>query len=117
MNFVHAFGFLVVGVISGLLPRWAPGLCATGLDGASTREIWLQVMSAVQVGIAGIYFLGRVGSWLATVMPYTLPEADALAPAAPAAAPVPAARTAPRRVLPLPVAAFEGTLLEQRRAA
>lgn len=129
MNFLHAFGFLVTGVISGLLPRWFPGLCeATGVDGSSTRELWLQVMSFVQVSLAGYYFLYRVCAWLGEVMPFTPALDETVAPlprpavaarvAAPAWRRVSTGQTRVRpAILPLPVAAFDAGLLDQRRAA
>lgn len=54
----HAFGFLLLGfalsIVPGLAPGWFP---PAGIDGTSTRELWLQFMSwtlwvfgSVQVG-------------------------------------------------------------------
>ena len=71
MNLNHAFGFLFVGTVFGLLPRFAPGLCpVTGVDGTSAREMWLQLMSALLIGIALVYSVQRMFSVLASMMEY-----------------------------------------------
>lgn len=142
MNFKHAVGFLFLGTVLGLMPRLAPGWChVTSLESASTRELWLQFMSFVQIGLAGVYFLGRLGIYFATVMetPTTLKPAYAYnqlpdeigesafaleheaqpvawAPVRRVARPALVARRRRQTVLPIPVA-FESGLLEQSRAA
>lgn len=125
MNLNHAFGFLFVGTVFGLLPRFAPGLCpVTGVDGTSAREIWLQLMSALLIGIALVYTLQRMFSGLATLMEYD-PQRRLSAGAAQAlpdavelpVAPTPVARARVGAILPMPAAAFRGGLLEQRPAA
>ncbi len=132
MNFKHAVGFLFLGTLVGLMPRLAPGWCH-GIGGAGARELWLQFMSFVQIGLAGVYFFRRVCTYLATVMEYSLTTsaanqqhtADAMGDFAIAGEevaavsmrrPALAARLRSPTILPLPVA-FKSGLLEQRRAA
>lgn len=129
MNFRHAIGFMIVGAALGSLPQLAPEWCpATGVDGSSTRALWLQIMSYLQLGLAGCYFLRRAGSALAAALVYS-PSSAKTAVSIPAMAqPVPAtrlqpawarrrstARLHPRSVLPLPVA-FNSALLDRRAA-
>ena len=126
MNFMRAVGFLTVGAVLGYLPRWAPGLCAaTGVDGASTRAIWLHLMATLLIGIAASYFLRSAGNVLGKLMRYEskpLGETLRLQPAYGwrrsrfAQQRLMGSRLHPSRALPLP-AAFKGGLLEQRRAA
>jgi|GEM_PF-2632405 hypothetical protein len=126
MNLNHAFGFLFVGTIFGLLPRFAPGWCPpTGLDGTSAREIWLQLMSALLIGVAVVYCAQRALSGLAAMLEYK-PQRRAVAvevPVVPAIAdgtemvlPKPV-RVRGGRVLPVPAVAFRRGLIEQQRAA
>ncbi len=126
MNLNHAFGFLFVGTIFGLVPRFAPGWCPpTGLDGTSARELWLQLMSALLIGVALVFCAQRALSVLASILEYD-PTRRALAanvPAVPAIAdgtevvqPLPA-RVRGGRVVPVAATAFQRGLLEQRRAA
>lgn len=126
MNLNHAFGFLFVGTIFGLLPRFAPGWCPpTGIDGTSPRELWLQLMSTVMIGIAVVYCGRRILSALAMMLEYDPQRRLARTPApampaavqVPVARPVTAARRSSQRILPVPTAAFRSGLLEQRRAA
>lgn len=125
MNFRNALGFLCIGVLLARLPQLAPhwlGL-ETG-DGASTREIWLRVMSWVQLGIGTGYLLGRLGGTLASLLAFTppAPEEVVSAAVAPRVVPLRAVRVrhatpvASRPALPLP-AGFDGGLLESQRAA
>lgn len=133
MNFKHAVGFLFLGTMLGLLPRIAPGWChVTESEFASTRELWLQTMSFVQLGLAGVYFIRRLAAYLASVMEYSviavpvqeqLPDAvGEMAFAVEEIAVVPirrpalAARLRPRSMLPLPVAFKSAGLLDQRAA-
>jgi len=134
MNFKHAVGFLFLGTIVGLMPRLAPGWChVTDIGSASARELWLQFMSFVQIGLAGAYFFRRVCAYLGTVMEYDFATstgyrqstADAMGELAVATEeiamvsmrrPALAVRLRPQTILPLPVA-FKSGLLEQRRAA
>jgi hypothetical protein len=71
MNLNHAFGFLFVGTVFGLLPRFAPGWCpATGVDGTSGREIWLQLMSVLLIGVAVSLIVRRTLSVIASLLEY-----------------------------------------------
>lgn len=134
MNFKHAVGFLMVGTMFGLLPRFFPAWCSGGMGGANTRELWLQVMSFVQVGLAGGFFLGRASSAIASMLEY-LPSTvaiDADSPDAvdaedtfeipepihvmPVRRPALPSRLGARAMIPLPVS-LEATLLEPRQAA
>ena len=55
----------------GLLPRIVPGWCPpSGVDGSSARELWLQMMSWLNLGLAGRYFAGRLLGMLAVAMAY-----------------------------------------------
>lgn len=61
----------MVGALLGLLPRVAPGWCPpNGIDGSSARELWLHVMSWLNLGLAGRFFAGRVLGALALLMEY-----------------------------------------------
>ncbi len=129
MNFRHAIGFLLVGVLLNRLPHLAPAWCAAnGVDGPSTREIWLQVMSAVQFGLGGWYLLRRLATGVAGLLAYTPPvPPELVADAMPvrmlgaAAKPRPVrvrpaiARLRSRPTLPLPEA-LDAVLLERPAA-
>ncbi|HYP18300.1 MAG TPA: hypothetical protein VEQ65_13895 [Opitutus sp.] len=127
MNLNHAFGFLFVGTVFGLLPRFAPGWCpANGVDGTSAREIWLQLMSALLIGVAVCYIIQRACSALASMLEYDPQQAEAavwrdesFAQARPATVAQAAGASAsrPGTVLPVAAAAFRTGLLEQRPAA
>ncbi len=126
MNLNHAFGFLFVGTVFGLLPRFAPGLCVpTGVDGTSAREIWLQLMSALLIGVALVYCLQRAMGVLATMLEYDPQRRAGVVerPALPAVADGTEIVVQPRlaraggaRLMPVS-AAFRRGLIEQRRAA
>lgn len=122
----------MLGTIFGLLPRWLPGWCsATGTFGSSARELWLELMSFVQVGLAGGYFVQRVCSAVGTMLEY-VPETVAteteatdldeivIAPEPVAVTPMrrPAlpARLGARAIIELP-ATIQAGLLEPRQAA
>lgn len=110
MKLNHAFGFLLLGTVFGLLPRFAPGWCpVTGVDGTSARELWLQLMGAVQIGVA-LAHIGR-RSWCtgASFLAYA-----AQLPLAAAENELAGERGSQRR--PAPVEAFPAGLLEQQRA-
>jgi hypothetical protein len=71
MNSANAGGFVIFGLMFGLLPTLAPAwFPATGLDGSSARAMWLQVMGPLQAAI-GLAFLVRfevlpaIARWLA----------------------------------------------------
>lgn len=130
MNFRHAVGFLVIGTVSGLVPRMAPGLFeAVGADGSSGRVLWLQLMSWVQIGLAGGFFLQRVLAAAAMVMEHDSQRATVASEALPETVPAPdasavvlmrqptlALRMRSRAVMVVPVVLKAG-LLEQRQAA
>jgi len=109
-----------------LLPRFAPGWCPpTGMDGTSAREIWLQLMSALLIGVALVFCVQRALAVLATMLEYD-PQRRAAAVQVPTMATVgdgtevvlPApARVRGGRVVPVPAAAFQRGLIEQQRAA
>lgn len=129
---MRALGFLVTGAVLGFIPRLAPSWCPlTGVDGSSTRELWLHLMGTLQIGIAMVYFLQRAVSALGNVMEYNPnpQRAAGLGQFSYEPQPMLSPRPAPvlrrpntlaharrRAVLPLPVA-FKAGLLEQRRAA
>lgn len=115
LNLNHAFGFLLVGTVFGLLPRFAPGLCPmTGVDGASAREMWLQLMSALLIGVALFQCGGRVLSVVAAMMEYDPARRVRVQPVR--VRPVVVARMRVAKILPMP-ASLQGALLEQRPAA
>jgi len=133
MNFKHAVGFLFLGTVLGLLPQMAPGWCqVTGVDNSSTRQLWLQVMSFVQIGLAGGYFFRRLFRYLAVVMEYSVMTSrsldqfpEARGEAALVAQTISMGRThrpalpdsiGAGAMLPIPVAAFESSLFDQRAA-
>jgi hypothetical protein len=116
MNFRHALGFFAVGAVLALIPRVAPGLCLpSGVDGTSAREIWLQIMSFVLMGLGVWHFAGRTLVGLASLLEYTprtsFHTATEARPAFPTMRPVAAMPISPIHV------AFKGGLMEQRRAA
>jgi hypothetical protein len=116
MNFRHALGFFAVGAVLALIPRIAPGWCpSTGVDGSSTRTIWLQIMSFIQLGLGVSYFAHRTLVGLASLLEYAPQAAFATASEV-----RPAFRTARSvaapKLTPIGVA-FKGGLLDQRRAA
>lgn len=116
MNLNHAFGFLLVGTMFGLLPRFAPGLCPmTGVDGSSAGALWLQVMSTLLIGVALLHCSGRVLSALAAVMKYD-PARRTRPVVVPAKVRPALARVRASRILPMS-ASLRGGLLEQRPAA
>jgi hypothetical protein len=118
MNFRQALGFFTVGAVFALIPRYAPGWCeSTGLDGSSTRLIWLQIMSLVLMSLGLAHFARRTLVGLDSLLEYTTPQP------APATVVLRTARPAPVRptlavpqLSPIDVA-FKGGLLDQRRAA
>ena len=118
MNFRHALGFFAVGAVLVLIPRIAPGWCpADGVDGSSTRTIWLQIMSFVQMGLGVSYFANRTLVGLMSLLEYTPQTGYSTATMRPAL-PNPAFRS----VLPVPTlspirVAIKGGLMEERRAA
>jgi hypothetical protein len=125
MNFRHALGFVCVGVLLARVPHLAPHwLGLPSVDGSTTREIWLRVMSWVQLGIGGGYLAGRLLNAIAGLLAFTPPAPEEVVSAAVAPRVVPLrtvrARSTvpvvPRPALPLP-ASFDAGLLESRRAA
>ena len=117
MNFRHALGFFAVGAVLALIPRFAPGLCpSTGVDGSSTREIWLQIMSFVLLGLGVSYFAHRTMLGLASLLEYAPQSAFTFATESLPV--VPAVRPALGKPALSPIrAAFKDGLLDQRRAA
>src|SRR5690606_36796694 len=107
MNLNHAFGFLFIGTMFGLLPRFAPDLCpVTGVDGTSAREIWLQLMSALLIGVALVFCAQRLLSMLAVMMKYDpQPRLAMRTVRTPRRVPQ-MARVAMGEATPVPVAAF-----------
>ena len=117
MNFRNALGFFAVGAVLALIPRFAPGWCpATGADGSSTREIWLQIMSFVQLGLGVSYFAHRTLLGLASLLEYAPQSAFASATESRPAVPVVRPALAKPALSPIG-AALKGGLLDQRRAA
>lgn len=120
MNLNHAFGFLFVGTVFGLLPRFAPGWCPpTGIDGTSARELWLQLMSALLIGIAVLHLARRMLTLAASLLEYdggrrAVQVTYVLNKAAATSRPVRARRP---QLVPARVSALPAGLLEQRRAA
>ncbi len=127
MNLNHAFGFLLVGTVFGLLPRFAPGWCPpTGVDGTSAREIWLQLMSALLIGVAVSHLARRTLAVIVSLLEYDPQRRRAGAQFDGAVghealvlnkAAIRAARPRLPKLLPVPVNAFQAGLLEQRPAA
>ena len=114
MNFRQALGFFTVGAVFALIPRYAPGWCeSTGLDGSSTRLIWLQLMSLVLMGLGLAHFARRTLVGLASLLEYTPQPAPANVVLRPT--PVRPALAVPQ--LSTIDVAFKGGLLDQRRAA
>lgn len=72
MNTGNACGFFLLGLAMWFLPLWAPEYFpANGLDGSSTRALWLQTVGVLQaaIGAAFIVTLGilpAVKGWLAS---------------------------------------------------
>ena len=121
MNFRHALGFFAVGAVLALIPRFAPGWCAsTGVDGSSTQLIWLQIMSFVLMGLGVSYFAHRTVLGFASLLEYAPQSAFARAtearPALSVARPRAAAAASAPALSPIRVA-FKGSLVDQRRAA
>ena len=117
MNFRQALGFFTVGAVFALIPRYAPGWCeSTGLDGSSTRLIWLQIMSLVLMGLGLAHFARRTLVGLASLLEY-IPQPASARVVLPAPRPVPVRPAlAVPQLSPIKVA-FKGGLLDQRRAA
>ena len=117
MNFRHALGFFAVGAVLALIPRFAPDWCpSTGVDGSSTRTIWLQIMSFVQLGLGVAYFAHRTLLGFASLLEYAPQSAFAAATESRPA--VPLVRPALTKAAHSPIgAALKGGLLDQRRAA
>lgn len=72
MNTGNACGFFILGLAMWLLPIWAPDYFpANGLDGTSTRALWLQTVGLAQAAI-GMWFIASLGivpaitRWLAS---------------------------------------------------
>ena len=103
-----------MGAVFALLPRIAPGLFpATGADGSSTRMIWLQIMSLLQMGLGLSYFAHRTIVGLASLLVYAPRPALARVPQ-----PALVARPAFAAVRSLsPISALQSGLIEQRQAA
>lgn len=128
MNFKQAIGFMMLGTVFGMLPSLAPGWCPpNGVDGSSTRGLWLEFMSTVLIGIAMIYFARRVLANLVVLLESTpasgelaldaaVPVNGGIEAAVAAREIVPSHRRRPRGILPLPVS-LDAVLLEPRRAA
>ena len=63
MNKGNASGFLLFGMVMWILPDVAPAMFPrNGLDGSSTRALWLQAMSVVHLAV-GAGFLMHLGVW------------------------------------------------------
>lgn len=114
MNFRHALGFFAMGAVFALMSRVAP----SWIDSSSTRQIWLQIMSLVQMGLGLAYFARRTFVGLASLLEYT--PRPAFAHRIPARAPQPVLLPRPtlasRSLAPI-TAALQNGLLDQRRAA
>lgn len=128
MNFRHAIGFMIVGAGFGMLPSLAPDWCAaTGPDGSSTGELWLELMSTVLITIAMATFARRILGSLAILLEHGASSATETEPvielpaAAEAAATVLVARPAMALVRPARALAararLTSALLAPRRAA
>lgn len=104
-----------MGAVFALLPRIAPSLCpATGMDGSSTRMIWLQIMSLLQMGLGLSYFARRTFVGLGSLLVYSPRPISTQRAPQPIMVPRPA--RAVRSLSPIG-AALQGGLLEQRQAA
>ena len=58
MKLGNSVGFILFGLLMVFLPLLDPGLCPrTGLDGTSSRALWLDFMGTVQAGI-GFWLVG-----------------------------------------------------------
>jgi hypothetical protein len=56
MNAKNALGFLALGALMGLLPRFFPGCFPIdGVDGSSGREIWMESMGFIQAALGSCY--------------------------------------------------------------
>jgi hypothetical protein len=119
MNCRQALGFFATGAVLALVPRLAPGLCPfSGMDGSSTRMIWLQLMSLVLLGLGLSYFARRTLVGLGSLLEYAPRAEGAYAGATRVAVPAAHAHLAFRPVTLSPLGvALENTLLDQRRAA
>ena len=108
-----------MGAVFVLIPRLAPGWCASeGVVGSSTRVIWLQIMSLVQMGLGLSYFARRTMVGLASLLEYSaLPSmAQGTLVRAPQPALLARPNLAARSLAPI-TAALQNGLLDQRRAA
>ena len=96
MNNRNAWGFVSFGTVMSLLPLLAPAwFPPTGIDGASTRAIWLEVMGVFQLLLGGVRVLWHAVvpafvRWLAFTPPPIAPLAPVVefepeAPAPPVA--------------------------------
>ncbi len=80
----NAWGFLSFGLVMTLLPMLQPGWFPPGVNGTSTRAIWLELMGIVQLllGGASVIWHGVVPAiihWLAFTPPPPSPVAPVLA--------------------------------------
>jgi len=63
MNKGNASGFLLFGAVMWMLPAVAPEMFPrNGLDGSSTRALWMQVMSVVHLAV-GVGLLMHLEVW------------------------------------------------------
>lgn len=70
MKLSHAFGFLTVGLLLGLLTQLAPEWSRAG---SGAGELWLRTMSWLQVGMAACVFASKALGVLARRMRYPGP--------------------------------------------
>lgn len=78
MNTGNACGFFLLGLAMWMLPVWAPEYFpANGLDGSSTRALWLQTVGVVQA-LIGVWFIASLG--LVPAIARWLANAPALQP-------------------------------------
>ncbi len=86
MTLRNAGGFLSFGLVMGLLPLLAPSwFPRTGIDGTSTRALWLEVMGVMQTLLGGGPLVWKIAvpalvRWLAYV---PAPVSSVPKPAAP----------------------------------
>jgi len=116
MNFRHAVGFLFVGLTLGLIPRIAPGWCLPGINGTSSRVLWLETMSVLQIGMAVTCMTRRAFAALTTLMEYD-PRRAAAAAAAALPHAMARARERAQNLLPMPNSLKTGLLEQQTGAA